>query len=145
MCHRNDTNSLVYSKSCFQRTKFMDMGVWWSGFATPPHPRFFPKCVTPTEKHLNTKGNLKTQKIFALCGILSPIIFILMTILGGTLRTGNSHISDTVSELFPPDAPNKKWLDLLHISTAVLGIMFGIGVLQFVRSIDDIELFGVIV
>jgi len=82
------------------------------------------------------------RKIFFLCGMLSPALYIIMTILGGALRPGYSHISDTVSELFSPGAPNKLLLDILHTTTALLTVLFGIGVLQFVRGSEHKELIG---
>lgn len=45
-------------------------------------------------------------------------------------------MSDTVSELFAPGAPNKLPLDILHTSYAVVTLLFGIGVLQFVRGYE---------
>ena len=84
------------------------------------------------------------QKIFFLCGMLSPVLYIFMTILGGALRPGYSHISDTVSELFSPGSPNKLLLDILSTTTALLTILFGIGVLQFVRGSEHSEPIGII-
>jgi len=72
-----------------------------------------------------------TLRILSLCGMFSPVIYVFMTILGGALRPGYSHISDTVSELFSPGSPNKRLLDSLSTSTAVLNILFGVGVLTF--------------
>jgi hypothetical protein len=57
-----------------------------------------------------------------------------MTILGGALRPGYSHISDTISELFSPGSPNKLFLDSLHSIYALLLIIFGIGIARFVRE-----------
>jgi hypothetical protein len=74
------------------------------------------------------------QKILALCGMLSPVLYITMTILGGALRPGYSHLSDTVSELFSPGAPNKQLLDIFHVAYALAGTLFGLGVLAFVRQ-----------
>lgn len=76
--------------------------------------------------------------------MISPVLFIILTILGRALRPGYSHISDTISELFSPGAPNKLPLYILHTTTASLTILFGIGVLQFVRGSDYNELIGII-
>jgi len=76
--------------------------------------------------------------------MLFPLVYIFMTILGGALRPGYSHISDTVSELFTPGAPNKSLLDVFHVIHAILGIFFGIGVLQFVRGSEHSSLIGMI-
>ena len=85
-----------------------------------------------------------SQKILSLCGMISPALFVVLTILGGALRPGYSHISDTISELFSPGAPNKLLLDILHTTTALLTILFGIGVLQIVRGSDHNEPIGII-
>lgn len=82
-------------------------------------------------------------KILALCGMLSLSLFVLMVIVGGALRPGYSHISDTVSELFSPGAPNKMLLDIFHTTSAVLTVLFGIGVLMFVRESGHSEWMGV--
>ena len=72
------------------------------------------------------------QKILSLCGMISPALFVCMTLLGGALRPGYSHIAETVSELFSPGAPNKRLLDVLHTTTAVLTVLFGVGVWRLV-------------
>jgi len=83
-----------------------------------------------------------SHKVFLLCGVISPLLFVGLTVLGGALRPGYSHVSDTVSELFSPGAPNKRLLDVLHTSCAVLGVLFGIGVWQFVRGCEYDGLVG---
>jgi len=83
-----------------------------------------------------------TLRILSLCGMLSPVIYVFMTILGGALRPGYSHISETVSELFSPRSPNKRLLDALSTSSAVLNTLFGIGVLQFVWGSEHSEAVG---
>jgi hypothetical protein len=82
------------------------------------------------------------RNIFFVCGMLFPVVYIIMTILGGALRPGYSHISDTVSELLSPGAPNKSLLIIFQITHALLGSLFGIGVLQFVRGSEHNTLIG---
>ncbi len=82
------------------------------------------------------------QKIFYLSGMLYPLLYIFMYILGGALRPGYSHISDSVSELLSPGSPNKSLLDILNVTYALLIILFGIGVLQFVRGNEHNALIG---
>lgn len=72
------------------------------------------------------------QKILYLCGMLVPFVYIFMYIIGGALRPGYSHLSDSVSELLSPGAPNKPLLDILNFTFALLYTLFGIGVIQFV-------------
>jgi hypothetical protein len=74
--------------------------------------------------------------------MLFPVAYVIMTILGGALRPGYSHISDTVSELLSPGAPNKSLLIVFQIAHALLGSLFGIGVLRFVRESEHNALIG---
>jgi hypothetical protein len=76
--------------------------------------------------------------------MLFPVVYIFMTILGGALRPGYSHISDTVSELLSPGAPNKPLLMVFQITHALLGILFGIGVMRFVQGSGQSTLTGMI-
>jgi hypothetical protein len=73
-------------------------------------------------------------RILFVCGMLFPAVYIAMTVVGGALRPGYSHIADTVSELLSPGAPNKPLLVVFQITHAILGILFGMGVLRFVRA-----------
>jgi len=66
----------------------------------------------------------KYQKISAICGMVSPIVFTLMWIIGGFLHPGYSHIAHDISELLAVGAPNKLFLDLMNISTSIMNIIF---------------------
>ena len=74
------------------------------------------------------------KKILLLCGLISPLIYIGMTILGGALIPGYSHIKDTVSELMSPGAPNKGLMDSLMALSSIFMTLFGFGVFQFVKA-----------
>ena len=65
--------------------------------------------------------------ILAICGMLSPILYTLMWILGGILDPDYSHIRDDVSTLIAVAAPNKKLLDKFIISSSTLLFIFYIG------------------
>lgn len=82
------------------------------------------------------------QKIFYVYGMLVPFVYIFLYILGGKLRPSYNHISDSVSELLSPGSPNKTLLDILNLTFAILYILFGIGVLQFVRGSEYNALVG---
>ena len=82
------------------------------------------------------------KKVFYLCGMLFPVVYIIMTVLGGALRPGYSHIADTVSELLSPGSPNKPLLMVFQIVHALMGSLFGIGLLLLVRSSDHNTLLG---
>jgi len=74
--------------------------------------------------------------------MLVPFTYIFMYIIGGALRPGYSHISESVSELLSPGAPNKKLLDVLNVTFALLYLLFGIGVLNFVMASEHDVLVG---
>jgi uncharacterized membrane protein YedE/YeeE len=61
-------------------------------------------------------------------------MFVFTAILGGALRPGYSHITDTVSELFSPGSPNRLSLTILYILFAVSLSLFGFGLLRFVQD-----------
>ncbi|UCH60579.1 MAG: DUF998 domain-containing protein [Anaerolineales bacterium] len=82
------------------------------------------------------------QKVLYFCGMLVPFTYIFMYILGGALRPGYSHISDSVSELLSRGAPNKKLLDSFNVAFALFYILFGFGVFQFVMGSDHNALVG---
>lgn len=74
--------------------------------------------------------------------MIAPLLFVFTAILGGAIRPGYSHISETVSELFSPGSPNKFLLDTLHTTFAILLVLFGIGILQFVQRSGQSSLPG---
>jgi len=84
------------------------------------------------------------QRILSLCGMIGPLVFIFMTMLGGALRPGYSHLSDTISELMSPGSPNKLVLDILYTAYSLFLILFGIGLLQLVRKTKPIKLTGML-
>ncbi|MHA2086380.1 MAG: DUF998 domain-containing protein [Candidatus Thorarchaeota archaeon] len=66
--------------------------------------------------------------LLAICGMLSPIIYTLMWILGGILQSDYSHIRDDVSTLIAVDAPNKKLFDKFIVSSSTLLLIFYSGI-----------------
>jgi hypothetical protein len=84
------------------------------------------------------------QRVYYVCGMLIPVTYILMYVLGGALRPGYNHISDSVSELLSPGAPNKSLLSAIQLVYALLHVLFGIGVLQFVQESEHSALIGII-
>ncbi|MFW9805977.1 MAG: DUF998 domain-containing protein [Candidatus Thorarchaeota archaeon] len=65
--------------------------------------------------------------IMAICGMLSPIIYTLMWIIGGVLQPDYSHIRQDVSSLVAVEAPNKKLFDKFIISSSTLLFVFYLG------------------
>jgi len=74
------------------------------------------------------------RNILFLSGIFSPLVYVIMTILGGVMRPDYSHIYHSVSELLEVGAPNKLMLDSLLSLSGILSIMFGVGVLILVQE-----------
>ena len=81
-------------------------------------------------------------KLFYISGMAIPVIYILMYLLGGALRSDYSHIRHSVSELLVPGAPNRPLLMTIQIIYAALHIIFGLGVLWFVMGIADGQTLG---
>ncbi|MHA2004708.1 MAG: DUF998 domain-containing protein [Candidatus Thorarchaeota archaeon] len=65
--------------------------------------------------------------LLAICGMLSPIIYTLMWIIGGIIQPDYSHIRDDVSSLMAVDAPNKKLFDKFIILSGTLLLVFYLG------------------
>jgi len=93
------------------------------------------EMITNRDKKMN-------RRVLYICGMAAPLWFVFMAILGGAIRPGYSHITDTVSELFAPGSPNKIFLDILHTIFAVLLILFGIGLLMFFQRTDQLKRMG---
>jgi hypothetical protein len=93
-------------------------------------------------KYFTAKGDKMNRKIYIVCGMLIPVTYILLYVLGGALRPGYNHIADSVSELLSPGAPNRSLLTIINIAYGLLHILFGIGVLQFIRGSEHKALIG---
>jgi hypothetical protein len=79
--------------------------------------------------HLNYY-NVKIMNLFqllAICGMLSPIIYTIMWILGGILQSEYSHIRDDISSLFAVGAPNKRLMQSFIIASSVFLFVFYLG------------------
>lgn len=66
-------------------------------------------------------------QILAICGMLSPILYTAMWILGGVLQQDYSHVKTDISALIASGAPNKKLLDKFIISSSILLFIFYLG------------------
>jgi len=63
-------------------------------------------------------------RIFALGGMLGPVLYTLIWVLGGFLQPDYSHIRDDVSSLMAVGAPNKRLFDLMQAADVVLMMVF---------------------
>jgi hypothetical protein len=75
-----------------------------------------------------------TQTTLLACGCLILPSYVLLYVIGGALRPGYSHISDSVSELLAPRSPNKPLLLVIQLLYALLYVFFGVGVLGYVEA-----------
>lgn len=66
-------------------------------------------------------------QILAICGMISPIVYTLMWILGGLLRSDYSHIRDDVSSLVAVGAPRKRLFDAFILTSSALLFVFYLG------------------
>ena len=73
-------------------------------------------------------------QILAICGILSPIVYTVMWILGGILQPDYNHIQDDTSSLFAVSAPNKGLMQSFIITSSVLLFVFYIGLHEGINN-----------
>jgi hypothetical protein len=84
------------------------------------------------------------RRVVYLLGLLAPFLFIFTVILGGALRPGYSHVTDTMSELFSPGSPNRLLLSVLYTFFAAMLSAFGFGMLRFVQEIGEFRTIGIV-
>ena len=69
-------------------------------------------------------GVMNIQQLIAIGGMLGPILYTLIWILGGFLQPDYNHIRDDVSSLMAVGAPNKKLFDIMQLVNIILVIIF---------------------
>ena len=74
------------------------------------------------------------RRYLYISGMLSPLVYIVITIIGGAMRPDYSHIYHAVSEHLEAGAPNKNFLDILLTLSDMLGLLFSVGVLLLVKE-----------
>jgi hypothetical protein len=79
---------------------------------------------------------VKNQKIYAICGMLAPIVFNLIWIIAGFIQPGYDHILNDVSSLMALGAPNKLVFDLMNIVSFILEIIFFIGLIVIIKELN---------
>ena len=70
---------------------------------------------------------MNIYQVLAICGMLSPIVYTAMWIIGGRLQSDYSHIRDDISSLFAVGAPNKRLMQSFIILSSVLLFLFYLG------------------
>ena len=67
---------------------------------------------------------MNIYQILAICGMLSPIVYTAMWIIGGKLQSDYSHIRDDISSLFAVGAPNQRLMQSFVILQSVFLFLF---------------------
>jgi hypothetical membrane protein len=67
-------------------------------------------------------------QILAICGMASPIVYTVMWILGGIVRSDYNHIRDDISSLFAVGAPRKGLFNSFIIVSSLLLFVFYLGI-----------------
>ena len=70
---------------------------------------------------------MNIYQILAICGMLSPIVYTAMWIVGGKLQSDYSHIKHDISSLFSVKAPNQRLMQTFIIISSVLLFLFYLG------------------
>ena len=66
-------------------------------------------------------------QILAICGMLSPIVYTMMWILGGIVRCDYNHVRDDISSLFAVGATRKRFFNSFIIASSLLLFVFYLG------------------
>ena len=77
---------------------------------------------------------MNIYQILAICGMLSPVVYTAMWIIGGRLQSDYSHIRDDISSLFAVGAPNKRLMQSFIIVSSVLLFLFYFGLHQGIND-----------
>ena len=70
---------------------------------------------------------MNIYQVLAVCGMLSPIVYTAMWIIGSRLQSDYSHIRNDISSLFAVGAPNKRLMQSFIIVSSVLLFSFYLG------------------
>jgi len=81
---------------------------------------------------------MNIYQILAICGMLSPIVYTTMWIVGGRLQSDYSHIKHDISSLFAVGAPNKRLMQTFIMVSSVLLFLFYLGLHDGLKDGDSI-------
>jgi len=70
---------------------------------------------------------MNIYQVLAICGMLSPIFYTAMWIVGGKLQSDYSHIKHDISSLFAVGAPNQRLMQSFIFISSVLLFLFYLG------------------
>ena len=81
---------------------------------------------------------MNTQQLIGLAGMLGPVIYTLIWIIGGFIQPGYSHIRDDVSSLTASGAPNKRLFDTMSLLDVFLKFPLYIGLHWYIGGTGSI-------
>jgi hypothetical protein len=76
---------------------------------------------------MDVELKMNIYQILAICGMLSPIFYTAMWIIGGKLQKDYNHIKHDISSLFAVKAPNQRLMQTFIIISSVLLFLFYLG------------------
>jgi hypothetical membrane protein len=76
---------------------------------------------------MDVELKMNIYQFLAICGMLSPIFYTAMWIIGGKLQKDYSHIKHDISSLFAVKAPNQRLMQTFIIISSVLLFLFYLG------------------
>jgi hypothetical membrane protein len=65
------------------------------------------------------------QKLMAVCGVVAPIVLIILIVVGAAVTSGYSHISDPISQLAAEGSPHPGWMSTGFITYGIMILGFG--------------------
>ena len=83
---------------------------------------------------------MNSIQILAVCGMLSPIVYTGMWIIGGTLRANYNHVRDDISSLFAVGAPNRGLMQSLAALSSILLLLLYVGALTELKESQALTL-----
>ena len=81
---------------------------------------------------------MNINQVFSICGMISPILYTAMWILGGKLQLDYNHIRDDISSLYAVGAPNKRLMQSFIIVSSILLFLFYLGLHEGLNDVGSI-------
>lgn len=72
--------------------------------------------------------------LLAVCGVVAPIIFIVLAFVGAAVTSGYSHVSDPISQLAALGSPHPGWMTTGFITYGIMILGFGFALYRSVRE-----------
>jgi hypothetical membrane protein len=72
--------------------------------------------------------------LLALCGVVAPIIMIVMIVVGAAVTSGYNHATEPISQLAATGSPHPLWVTAGFISYGIIILGFGFVLYQSVRN-----------